>query len=409
MNSPSSQNDADTKTSLVASQSQVSADPHPTTVQPGGTIGMVGGGQLGRMFAQAASAMGYHVVVFCESLDSPAAQVAHRTVIGKLDDSSKVAQFASQCDVITLEFENIPAETMRQCNDHAPTYPAASVLATAQDRLIEKTTLQGAGLPVTPFMQVHDAGSLIEASETLGWPLVVKTARDGYDGKGQFKLHGESEADLVPWQSMDAWIAEKWIPFQKEVSVVVAVSTTGESTTFPVFENDHRNHILDLSLAPARVDPAVADQARSIALRAANALGLIGVLCVEFFVLDDGVVINEVAPRPHNSGHLTIEANHTSQFQQHVRSVCGLPLGSTEMKMKFGAMANLMGDVWLDESQDDQPQQPRWDLALEDQGIQLHLYGKKHPKRGRKMGHLTAVGDDADSVCQRVLQARDRL
>jgi 5-(carboxyamino)imidazole ribonucleotide synthase len=393
--------------SELVSDSSASHQKRPATIQPGGTIGMVGGGQLGRMFAQAAAAMGYHVVVFCESFDAPAAQVAHHTVIGKLDDQAKVTEFASQCDVITLEFENIPAQTMLRCNDHAPTYPAATVLATAQDRIVEKTTLRDAGLPVTPFVQVHDNTSLIDASKTLGWPLVVKTARDGYDGKGQFKLHRDSEADQVPWQSADAWIAEKWIPFQKEISVVVAISTTGQSATFPAFENDHRNHILDLSLAPARVESSIADQSRAIALRAAETLGLVGMLCVEFFVLDDGVVINEVAPRPHNSGHLTIEANITSQFQQHVRCVCGLPLGSTEMKTPYGAMANLLGDVWFDE--DGQPRQPKWESALEDDGIHLHLYGKQFPKLARKMGHLTAVGDDADAVCDRVLQAREKL
>ncbi|KAA1259104.1 N5-carboxyaminoimidazole ribonucleotide synthase [Rubripirellula obstinata] len=377
------------------------------TIQPGGTIGMVGGGQLGRMFSQAAAAMGYHVVVFCESADTPAAQVAHRTVIGKLDDQDKVQQFASQCDVITLEFENIPAETMRQCNQHAPTYPAASVLAIAQDRLIEKRTLRDAGLPVTPFVEVHDSASLVDAAEQLGWPLVVKTAREGYDGKGQHKINSEADADQVPWASFDAWIAEKWMPFEKEVSVVVAFSSRGESTTFPVFENDHCNHILDVSFAPAKISDEVANRARSVATKAAEALGLVGLMCVEFFVIENDVVINEVAPRPHNSGHLTIEANQTSQFEQHVRAVCGLPLGSTAMKTSFAAMANLLGDVWFD--QHGVESEPHWDRALDDSSVHLHLYGKKHAVRSRKMGHLTVVGDDAKLVRQQVIAARDRL
>ena len=378
-----------------------------TTVQPGGTIGMVGGGQLGRMFSQAAASMGYHVVVFCESADTPAAQVAHRTVIGALDDQEKVQQFASQCDVITLEFENIPAETMRQCDQHAPTYPSASVLEVAQDRLIEKRTLQDAGLPVTPFAEVSDTASLLEASKKLGWPLVVKTAREGYDGKGQYKIEDESGAEQVPWSSFDAWIAEKWIPFDKEVSVVVAVSSNGESSTFPVFENDHRNHILDVTLSPAQVSETISDRAQSVATMAAKTLGLVGVLCVEFFVIDNDVVINEVAPRPHNSGHLTIEANQTSQFEQHVRAVCGLPLGSTAMKTGFAAMANLLGDVWMDEQ--NTVSVPSWDKALEDPSVHLHLYGKTHAVRARKMGHMTVVGQDADTVRQQVIAARNRL
>ena len=378
-----------------------------TIVQPGSTIGMVGGGQLGRMFAQAAASMGYHVVVFCESADTPAAQVAHRTVIGALDDHEKVQHFASQCDVITLEFENIPAETMRQCDQHAPTYPAASLLAVAQDRLIEKQTLRDAGLPVTPFAEVCDTASVVKAAEQLGWPLVIKTAREGYDGKGQHKVEDAAGAKQVPWSSFDAWIAEKWIPFDKEVSVVVAVSSNGESSTFPVFENNHSNHILDVTVAPAQVSDQLSTRAQAVATNAAITLGLVGVLCVEFFVIGDDVVINEVAPRPHNSGHLTIEGNQTSQFEQHVRAVCGLPLGNTAMKTNFAAMANLLGDVWLDEQ--NAPSIPRWDRALKDSSVHLHLYGKTHAVRARKMGHLTVVGDDAEAVRKQVIAARDQL
>ena len=368
---------------------------------------MVGGGQLGRMFAMAAASMGYRVVVFSESADTPAGQVAHRTVVGSLNDHEAVARFASECDVITLEFENIPAETMRRCSEHAPVYPAASVLAIAQDRLIEKTTLKHAGLPVTPFAQVTDAASLIEASTTLGWPLVVKTARDGYDGKGQYKIQDAGQANEVPWASFGAWIAEKWMPFEKEVSVVVAVSTSGESAAFPVFENDHAHHILDVSLAPARLSDRLADAARSVAIRAAETLGVVGLLCVEFFVVGEDVVINEVAPRPHNSAHLTLEATHTSQFEQHVRAVCGLPLGNAEMKCPHAAMANLLGDLWIDES--GATREPSWPLAMQDSGIHVHLYGKQDAKAGRKMGHLTVTGGGVDEVRQRVIQARDRI
>lgn len=376
-------------------------------ILPGATIGMVGGGQLGRMFAMAAATMGYRVVVFSESADTPAAQVAHQSVVGHLDDVEAVKRFALQCDVITLEFENVPAATMELCNETAPTYPSANVLAVSQDRLIEKSTLRDAGLAVTPFAPVHDRDSLQEAAIKLGWPMVVKTTRDGYDGKGQYRVHSIEDASTVPWDSAAGWIAEQWMEFEKEVSVVVAVSATGESETYPVFENHHHNHILDVSIAPACVSDELAEKARQVATQAAKTLGLIGLMCVEFFVVDDDVIINEVAPRPHNSGHLTIEGSHTSQFEQHVRAVCGLPLGSTAMKCAYAAMANLLGDLWFDEQLNQV--EPNWAGLMEDPSISLHLYGKAEPKVGRKMGHITVAGHHADEVRVRVSTGRDRL
>ncbi len=374
------------------------------TILPGSTIGMVGGGQLGRMFAMAAASMGYDVVVFCESVDTPAAQVANRSVIGKLDDKDAIDAFAAQCNVITLEFENIPAETIARCSQFASTFPSASVLAAAQDRLIEKSTLRDSGLPVTPFTAVGSADELIAAGESLGWPLVVKTARSGYDGKGQCKVESAADASSVPWESSDAWIAEKWVPFDCEVSVVIARRTDGASKCFPVFENSHVNHVLDVSVVPAAVSTAVAEEAIRIATLAAETLQVVGLLCVEFFVAGDELMINEVAPRPHNSGHLTIEACHTSQFEQHVRAVCGLPLGSTDLRCGGAAMANLLGDIWNPSTRS-----PRWDKALEDSSVSLHLYGKRTPKPGRKMGHLTITGEDRDDAKSRIQSARDRL
>ncbi|QDT05258.1 N5-carboxyaminoimidazole ribonucleotide synthase [Rubripirellula lacrimiformis] len=374
------------------------------TILPGSTIGMVGGGQLGRMFAMAAASMGYDVVIFCESVDTPAAQVASRSVVGKLDDIEAIDAFASQCNVITLEFENIPAETIHRCSQYAATYPSAAVLAAAQDRLIEKSTLRDAGLPVTPFAEVHDAASLVSAADTLGWPLVVKTARSGYDGKGQHKVETAADADQVPWETFDSWIAEKWVPFDCEVSVVVARRADGVSETFPVFENSHANHVLDVSVVPTSVSDAVADKARQIADAAARHLDVVGILCVEFFVAGDEVMINEVAPRPHNSAHLTIEACHTSQFEQHVRAVCGLPLGSTEIRCGAAAMANLLGDVWPTDAGT-----PPWDQSLADPAASLHLYGKREAKTGRKMGHITVTAPTAQEAKQRVIAARDNL
>lgn len=370
------------------------------TILPGSTIGMVGGGQLGRMFAVAAMSMGYDVVVFCEHVDTPAAQVATRSVVGKLTDNDAVDAFASQCNVITLEFENIPSETITRCSQFASTFPAATVLSTTQDRWIEKSTLSAAGLPVTPFAQVHDNESLIDAGKTLGWPMIVKTSRDGYDGKGQYRVHSADEVGSVPWAAAAGWIAEAFIPFDREVSVVVARREDGRSAAFPVFENSHANHILDTTVVPARISESVAAKTTQIAEQAAATLGVVGLLCVEFFVSGDNVMINEVAPRPHNSGHLTIEACATSQFEQHVRAVCGMPLGSTDLRVPEAAMANVMGDVWNGRLT------PRWDRVAQHAGVSIHLYGKRHAVPARKMGHLVATGPNA---LARVTRARAAL
>ena len=372
-------------------------------ILPPSTIGMVGGGQLGRMFAMAAASMGYRIVVFCESADTPAAQVAHETVVGELTDATAVEEFASQCDVITLEFENIPAATIAQCSEFAPTYPSASVLATAQDRLREKSTLAKAGLPVTPFAAVDSEASVVAASEQLGWPMIVKTAHSGYDGKGQQRIESADQASSIPWDQCDAWVAEQCIHFDFEVSVVVARSVGGQCECFPIFQNSHRNHILDLSVAPAAMSESLAAEARRVAIAAAESLEVVGLLCVEFFVQADKIMINEVAPRPHNSGHLTIEGCETSQFQQHVRAVCNLPLGRTNLRSPVAVMLNLLGDLWPE------GQGPNWDAVLKVPGVNLHLYGKHDAKKGRKMGHLTATGDSRQEVITRITAARDAL
>ncbi len=379
------------------------------TILPGATIGMVGGGQLGRMFAIAAAQMGYRVVIFCHDAQSPAAQVTGSAVVAEMDDHEAVDRFAKQCDVITLEFENISADTIARCSRFAPTYPAASVLATAQDRAVEKSTLRDAGLPVTPFVEISNSDELSTAAEQLGWPMIVKTCRSGYDGKGQYRVSSPGDADQVAWDTTDRWVAEKFIPFQCEISVIVARTADGRSKCFPVFENDHRNHVLDVSISPPSIDAALADQAASIAIRAAETLGVVGLLCVEMFVITDEsdgnttLVINEVAPRPHNSGHLTIEACLTSQFEQHVRAICGLPLGETDLVAGAAAMANLLGDVWTPN------EPPPWDSALAIKGVRLHLYGKATPKAGRKMGHLTATAATASEAKERVVSARNAL
>ena len=372
-------------------------------IAPGATIGMVGGGQLGRMFAIAAAQMGYRVGVFCGSPDEPAAQVAAFHVCAPLDDRAAIDAFAAQCDVITLEFENIPAATIAACGRHAPTYPHASVLATAQDRLEEKSTLRAAGLPVTPFASASDAASLSRAAETLGWPLIVKTRRSGYDGKGQHRLAGPDDAAGVDWSGGGDWIAEAVVPFDCEVSVIVARSSCGETATFPVLENDHRHHVLETSCLPASIGGSLADRARQIAVAAAEHLDVVGLLCVEMFVVGDEVLINEVAPRPHNSGHLTIEGCHTSQFEQHVRAICGLPLGRTDLVSPAAGMINLLGDLWSDGNDS-----PDWASALAVPGVRLHLYAKGAARKGRKMGHLTLLGATPQEVLEQLRGARQR-
>lgn len=382
----------------------LTADKSNDAQLPGSTIGMVGGGQLGRMFAVAAAALGYRVLIFTDSENSPASHVADQTFVGDLNDHDAIDRFAEQCDVITLEFENIPAATIARCRKFVPTYPSASVLATAQDRLIEKTTFRDAGLPVTPFRKVHDTESLVAAGDELGWPLIIKTVRSGYDGKGQHRIESADDADQVQWTSAPEWIAEKCIAFDKEVSVIVARTPDGRCESFPIFENTHSNHVLDISVAPADLTDSLSQEARRIAVAAAETIDVVGLLCVEFFVSGDHVLINEVAPRPHNSGHLTIEGCETSQFEQHVRAVCNLPLGSTQQRTPTAAMANLLGDLWTASGQ-----APDWIAALADAGVSLHLYGKSEAKVGRKMGHLTVTGEDRPNVLKRVSEARARL
>ncbi|MEO1528170.1 MAG: 5-(carboxyamino)imidazole ribonucleotide synthase [Planctomycetota bacterium] len=369
---------------------------------PGATIGMVGSGQLGRMFAVAAMTMGYRVVVLANDENDPAAQVANDSVVCDLTDREGVRRFAEQCDVITLEFENIPEETIRWCEEFAPTHPSSIVLRTAQDRLIEKSTLSDAGLPVAPFARVDSSEAVNEFAREHGWPVIVKTARSGYDGKGQHRLENEEQAASVDWKSADSWVAEKFIAFEREASVIVARSSCGEVRCFETIENRHRNHILDVSIVPANLSDEQRRRAEQIAIATAEHLSLVGLICVELFVLEDGLLVNEIAPRPHNSGHLTIEACHTSQFEQHVRAVCGIPLGETSRQVPAAAMANLLGDLWSNG-------EPAWDECLAEPGVELHLYGKSEAKVGRKMGHVTATAPSPEDAVAAVERGRERL
>ena len=359
------------------------------------------------MFALAARRLGYRVHTLSPDRESPTGQVADRESVASYEDLDAVRLFAASVQVVTFEFENVPAATAAAAAEHTLVRPAGSVLHTTQNRLREKNFLATHGFPVAPFAAVRSLAELEAAAKTIGLPAVLKTAGWGYDGKGQAVLRSFDDAPRA-WAALasDApspeAILEAFVDFACEVSVVAARGGDGSYADWGLFENQHRGHVLDLTLWPARISEDVARRAREIARGVLEALNVVGVLCVEMFVARDGALfVNELAPRPHNSGHLTIEASVTSQFEQQVRAVCGLPLGSTEL-LRPAAMANLLGDLWANG-------EPRWNRALQDPNVKLHLYGKTDARPGRKMGHLTALGIDPEDAAARVLAARERM
>lgn len=355
------------------------------------------------MFAIAARRLGYRVHVLSPDSDTPTGQVADLEVNAAYDDLDAIASFARGVSVVTFEFENVPAATTSACERFAPVRPGGEVLHITQNRLREKTFLKNAGVPVTPFAAVRSAEDLQVAIQSLGLPGVLKTAAWGYDGKGQRVVRTAEEA-LAGWQSLatDEAIYEAFVSFDCEVSIVGARGLDGKFVYYGPIRNSHANHILDVSIVPAGIGQRTADRAVEIARTVFEKLDVVGVLCVEFFVTTDGeVLINELAPRPHNSGHVTIDAHVSCQFEQQVRAVCGLPLGSAHQH-RPAAMANLLGDVW-------QAGPPHWDAALAFEEVKLHLYGKAEPRPGRKMGHLTALADSVPLAAQRVVAARNAL
>ncbi len=373
------------------------------SVLPGASIGVLGSGQLGRMFAIAARRMGYRVHTFSPGYDTPTGQVADVEIRGPYEDLDAVTAFAAAVEVVTFEFENVPAATAEAAARAAPVRPSGQVLHTTQHRLREKTWLAGHGFPVTPYRTVRSLPELEAGLVTLGCPALLKTAGWGYDGKGQVRI-------TAPEQAARAWaelageeaVLEAFVHYEREVSVVAARGHDGKVVDFGVIENHHVGGILDISLAPARVSESCARRAREITHAVLEALDVVGVLCVEFFALPGGeLLVNELAPRPHNSGHLTFDACLTSQFEQQLRAVCGLPLGATDL-LRPAAMANLMGEMWSAGT-------PRWLDALEIPQVKLHLYGKDDPRPGRKMGHITALADTAEAAAAHVAQARARL
>jgi 5-(carboxyamino)imidazole ribonucleotide synthase len=355
------------------------------------------------MFAIAARRMGYRVHTLSPDEDTPTGQVADLEIQAAYEDLDAVCAFASGVSVVTFEFENVPAATAAAAARCAPVRPSGHILHTTQHRLREKTFLSQNGFPLTPFRAVRSLADLGQAAAELGIPSILKTADFGYDGKGQFRIR--SSEDLEPaWRGVGEReaVLEAWIDYELEISVVAARSVSGDFVHFGAIENHHRNQILDLSLAPARVSPAVAQTAIEIARAVLEKLEVVGVLCVEFFVCRDGkLLINELAPRPHNSGHLTFDANLTSQFEQQLRAVCGLPFGGVR-QFAPAAMANLLGDLWCDG-------EPNWAAAASIPNVKLHLYGKLEPRPGRKMGHLTAIAETAEQALADVERSRNLL
>jgi 5-(carboxyamino)imidazole ribonucleotide synthase len=372
-------------------------------ILPGAAIGVLGSGQLGRMFAIAARRMGYRVHTFSPDQDTPTGQIADLEVVAPYDDLDAVENFARSVSVVTFEFENVPAPTAAAAHRCAPVRPDGAILHTTQQRIREKRFLSKAGLPITPYREVHSLDGLHQALNELGYPAVLKTAEFGYDGKGQFKIDSAAQAGEA-WAAVreQESVLEAFIDLQCEISVVAARGDDGPIVHYGAIENQHSHHILDLSIAPARVPPEISNRAVEMARAVLDELGVVGVLCVEFFVTRDGqLLINELAPRPHNSGHLTVDACVTSQFEQQLRAVCGLPLGSSAMH-RPAAMANLLGDIWSNG-------EPNWPAACAFPDVKLHLYGKLAPRPGRKMGHLTALNLDAEEAYRIVIKARQSL
>jgi len=372
-------------------------------ILPGSTIGVLGSGQLGRMFAIAARRMGYRVHTFSPDSDTPTGQVADFEVKASYDDLDAVREFARGVNVVTFEFENVSARAIEAASAFAPVRPSGLVLHTAQHRLREKTFLAASGFPVVNFKAIRSLSDLLAGVCEVGYPAVLKTAGFGYDGKGQSKISSADEAEAA-YRALGEQeaILEAFVDFEREVSVVAARGLDGACVHYDVIENQHRHHILDVSIAPAQLSPRIAQEAVEITRSVLEKLEVVGVMCVEFFVTRAGqLLINELAPRPHNSGHLTFDACVTSQFEQQLRAICGLPLGATEL-LRPAAMANLLGDLWTEG-------EPDWAAACAFPEIKLHLYGKLTARPGRKMGHLTALAATAEEAARLVRAARAAL
>jgi len=367
-------------------------------------VGVIGGGQLGRMIALAARRMGVRTVIWTGGLEAPAVEVADEVIDLSFDDAAALNDFCNRITVATIEFENIPRETLEAVARRTPLHPSPVAISICQNREREKSFLKSHGIPHTWFMVISSADDLAAAMKELDGPGVLKTADFGYDGKGQLKLErGDNPKEV--WEKFDAprAVLEAWVPFEKEISVMVARGADGVMLTYDPAENRHRHHILDVSIVPARISPDIATEAATIARRVAEALDYQGILGVEFFLKPDGsLLVNEIAPRPHNSGHHTLDACVTSQFEQQLRAVIGLPLGSTRLLTPV-VMLNLLGDFWQDETTP-----PDWLPLFQDGEAILHLYGKRHGRGRRKMGHANILGTSLEATINRAEALKTR-
>ncbi len=367
-------------------------------IDPGEWLGVLGGGQLGRMFCMAAQSLGYRVCVLDPGADSPAGSVADGHIQADYTDPEALARMAALCQAVTTEFENVPAQSLQELARLCTVSPPAEAVAVAQDRLQEKRFAQACGLAVAPHQPVAEPADLERVDPSLA-PAVLKSVRLGYDGKGQVRIARVEELHDA-WRRLDdvPCILEKWLPIEREVSAIVCRGSDGRSVTFPLAENQHRGGILAATIVPARVPDPLARQAAAAATTMAERLEYVGVLCVEFFVLTDGrLLVNEIAPRPHNSGHYTIDACVSSQFDQQARILAELPLGDTR-QLAPAVMLNLLGDLWF---RDGRPRPPRFDLVAAVPGACLHLYGKSEARPGRKMGHVTVVAGSLQEALAR--------
>jgi 5-(carboxyamino)imidazole ribonucleotide synthase len=371
-------------------------------IPPGAWLGLLGGGQLGRMFTMAAQSMGYHVVVLDPGSDAPAGSVADQHICADYIDPAALEQLASRCAAATTEFENVPAQALRFLSRHCVVSPSAHSVAMAQDRIAEKAFLTSIGLEVAQYKAIQQASDL-DAGAVALLPGILKRSRLGYDGKGQARVSTLEEARAAYLRlGGEPCVLERLLSLELEVSVVVARGFDGAVLTWPVAENQHAHGILDVSIVPARISPTLAERARAAAVTVAARLDYCGVLCVEFFVLRDGrLLANEIAPRPHNSGHYSIDACITSQFEQQARVLCGLPLGATELHGP-AVMVNLLGDLWASG-------EPNWQHVLRHSRAKLHLYGKAEARPGRKMGHYTVLADSVEAALGLALEAKSLL
>jgi len=362
---------------------------------PGSTLGMLGGGQLGRLFTSAALNLGYKVIVLEPDAECPAGQIASKHLVSAYDDKTALDILADECDVITTEFENIPADVLNSLSEKCSVFPAASAVEKAQDRMVEKQFILSCGLLPVPFGEIKTHSDIADAVKKITFPAILKTAQFGYDGKGQHLVNSlEDVKEAFNAVEQVACVLEQRIDLDREVSVILGRNESGESQCFPVAENIHVNGILHQTLVPAMVDESIANAAKAAAKRIADKLEYIGVLAVEFFVSKKGeLLVNEMAPRTHNSGHYTVDACVTSQFEQQVRMVCGLPFGDTRLLSPV-VMTNMLGDLW--ENRKDKV--PAWSALFESPSCKLHLYGKKQARTGRKMGHYSILSDELSAA-----------